>query len=142
MRLLGRRRPAGVEQVPTQVLVPEIVVQPLGPVVLRLGPESGLLDLPGATWFVTVSNVWTADGVWHEAQWPRHQRYGWFIAPIDLRLGHVLEFRGQATLVCGWVADVQHDAFVCVVTADRCQAVEMAAVALERAKTRRIERLL
>lgn len=142
MRLVGRRRPAGVEQVPSQVLVPEIVAQPLGPVVLRLGPGGGLLDLPGHSWFDSVSNVWLVDGSWAEAMWPRDPAYGWFIAPIDLRLGHILEFRRQASLVCGWVADVRHDAFVFAVTADRAQADEMASIALARSNARRIERLL
>ncbi len=142
MRLRGRRRPAGVEQVPTEALVPEIVAQPLGPVVLRLGPGGGLLDLPGPLRIDDVANVWSSEGGWVEARWPRHPVHGWFIAPIDLRLGHVLEFRGATALVCGWVADVQHDGLVFVVTADRAQASEMASIALARSNARRIERLL
>lgn len=141
MRLRGRRRSAGVEQMPNDVVVPDIVVQPLGPIVLRLGPGGGLLDLPGPSGFDTVANVWPSEGAWVEARWPRHPTYGWPIAPIDLRLGHVLEFRGQAAVVYGWVVDVQHHSFVFVVTADRERAYETATVALARWNAQRIDRL-
>ena len=126
---------------PTEVVVPEIVAHPFGPVVLRLGPGGGLLDLPGPTWIDTVANVWPFEGAWAEARWPRHPTYRWPIAPIDLRLGHVLEFRGQAAVVCGWVVDVQHHSFVFVVTADREKAHETATAALARLNAQRINRL-
>lgn len=141
MRLRGRRRPAGVEWVPNEVFTPEVVVQPLGPIVLRLGPGSGLLDFPGGLGFDAVANVWLADGRWVEATWPRDPTYGWFIAPIDLRLGQVVEFGRGGSIITGWVADVNVHRFVFVVTANREEAWRTAGLAFDRWSEREIGRL-
>ncbi len=140
MRLRGRRRPAGVERVPTKALTPEPVVLPPGPIVLRLGPGLGLLDLPAGPVY-SVANVWIADGSWVEATWPRDPVHGWFVAPFDLRLGHVLEFRHQVGIIHGWVADVNSGRFIFVVTANREQALNMATVAFDRWSGSEIDRL-
>ncbi len=132
MRRFRRRRPAGVEQVPNEVLSPSLVVQSPGPIVLRLGPGSGLLDHPSGRECSSVANVWVGGGQLFEAMWPRDPAYGWFVAPVDLRLGHVLEFRQHADIVHGWVADVNPGRFVFVVTANSAQALDMAATAHER----------
>ena len=129
VRLRGRRRPAGVERVPTEVLTPEVVLEPLGPVVLRLGPGRGLLDYPGGRPCHAIANIWPTDDGWAEACWPHDQRFGWFVAPIDLRLGHILEFRGEMKSVFAWVADCDPFRVVAVVEADRRRAVGAAAEA-------------
>ncbi|MEZ5378274.1 MAG: hypothetical protein R2733_17355 [Acidimicrobiales bacterium] len=141
MRLFGRRRPAGVERVPNKVLRPEVVEHPPGPVALRLGPGLGLLDLPSGQACLSVANVWIADGQWVEAEWPWDAAFGWFVAPIDLRLGHVLEFRLVGGTLTGWVVDVNAERFVFVVTADRNQATEMAGIALARWSAAQVDRL-
>ncbi len=141
MRRFRRRRPAGVEQVPNKTLSLDFVVQMPGPIVLRLGPGSGLLDHPGGRECSAVANVWVADGQWFEAMWPRDPANGWFVAPVDLRLGHVLEFRQHADIVHGWVADVNPGRFVFVVTANCAQALDTAAAAHERWSRSEIDRL-
>ncbi|MEZ5229335.1 MAG: hypothetical protein R2710_22555 [Acidimicrobiales bacterium] len=141
MRLFGRRRPAGVERVPNEVLRPELVDYLPGPVVLRLGAGLGLLDLPSSVACQSVANVWIADGRWVEAEWPRDATYGWFVAPIDLRLGHMLEFRLASGPLAGWVADVSPERFVFVITADRDQALAMARTAVGQWAINQIDRL-
>jgi hypothetical protein len=89
--------------VPNEVLVPEIVDYPLGPVLLRIGPGRGLLDYPIRQPVHAVVNVWPADDGWAEAPWPWDTTFGWFVAPIDLRAGHVLEFRGAGLPLIAYV---------------------------------------
>ncbi len=115
---------------PTEVLTPEVVLEPLGPVALRLGPGRGLLDYPGGRPCHAIVNVWPTDDGWAEASWPLDPQFGWFIAPIDLRSGHVLEFRREAGIAFGWVVDCDAGRLVVVVEADRERAAESAAEAM------------
>ena len=132
MRLRGRRRPAGIERVPIEVLIPEVVLEPLGPVALRIGPGRGLLDYPSGRPCHAIVNVWPTDDGWAEAAWPLDPQFGWFVAPIDLRTGHILEFRREAGTVLGWVAgrDADRVIVVVVVAADRERAADSAAEAM------------
>jgi len=131
VRLFGRRRPAGYERVPNEVLTPELVLEPVGPVVLRLGPGNGLLEFPGGRACHQVANIWYENGGWYETPWPTDPHYGWFIAPVDLGLGHVLEFRRPAGTLVGWVADANPDRVIVAIAADRERAVEAARAAHE-----------
>jgi len=131
VRLFGRRRPAGNERVPNEVLTPELVLEPLGPVVLRLGPGNGLLEYPGGRTCHQVANIWWENGGWYETVWPTDPHYGWFIAPIDLGLGHILEFRGPAGTLVGWVADATPERVIVVIAAGRERAAEEASNARE-----------
>ena len=38
-------------------------------------------------------------------------QFGWFVAPIDLRLGHILEFRREVGSLFGWVAECTRRGF-------------------------------
>lgn len=122
MRRPSRRCPAGPERVPTEVLVPEIVDYPLGPVMLRLGPGRGLLDYPIRRPVHAVVNVWPMDDGWAEAPWPWDPTFGWFVAPIDLRAGHVLEFRGAGRALVGYVVVADHTTVLVVLTPERERA--------------------
>jgi hypothetical protein len=123
VRLRGRRRPAGLERVPTEVLKPELVLGPLGPVVVRLGPGRGPLDYPGGRPCDAIANIWPTDEGWAEALWPFDSQYGWFVAPIDLRLGHIVEFRSGADRCVAWVIDVDRHTVALWAVADRPEVV-------------------
>lgn len=127
MRRSSRRRPAGPERVPTEVLIPEIVDYPLRPILLRLGPGRGLLDYPIRHPVHAVGNVWPVDDGWAEALWPWDPTFGWFVAPIDLRAGHVLEFRGAGGPLVGHVIDAGRANVLVVPAPDRACAAARAA---------------
>ena len=69
---------------------------PIGrPAVVRIGPDRTLLDPPWEMWGCTVAHVWPCDhvaGGWARVEWPVDEWSHRPIAPLDLHLGHVLEF--------------------------------------------------
>jgi hypothetical protein len=70
----------------------------VGPAVVRIGPDRTLLDPPWEMLGCTVAHVWPDDrvaGGWQRVAWPVDDWCGRPIAPLDLHLGHVLEFSAQ-----------------------------------------------
>jgi hypothetical protein len=130
VRLRCRRRPAGFERVPTEVLKPELVLGPLGPVILRLGRGRGLLDYPGGRPCDAVANVWPTDEGWAEALWPFDSHYSRFVAPIDLRPGHIIEFRRDTSALIAWTVDAGATDVLLVAERSRKVAVDRARMAM------------
>ncbi len=73
-----------------------------------------------------MANIWPTNDGWAEAHWPRHQAFGWFTAPIDLRPGHILEFRGPAGPIIGAVQHADETWVVVLICPDRHRAVDAA----------------
>jgi hypothetical protein len=72
----------------------------VGPTVVRIGPDRTLLDPPWEMLGCTVAHVWPDDrvaGGWQRVAWPVDDWCARPIAPLDLHLGHVLEFSTQAS---------------------------------------------
>jgi hypothetical protein len=85
--------------VPIEVVEPSVVAPVVGPAVVRIGPDRTLLDPPWEMLGCTVAHVWPDDciaGGWARVAWPLDQWCARPIAPLDLHLGHVLEFSTQA----------------------------------------------
>jgi hypothetical protein len=69
--------------------------------VLRLAPDRVLLDLPRGATVGAVASVWVDEdaGEWRRAAWPRAS-VGLPIAPLDLWVGHVVEFGSGGAAAC------------------------------------------
>ena len=96
---------------------------------VRLGNERVVLDAPWGLACRAISNVWPepdAPGGWTRYAWPFDERYGLFIAPIDLRVGHAIEAIDDAMVIYGWVADADDRQFVLVPSVDAAHAVNAA----------------
>ena len=106
VRLRGRRRPAGIERVPTEVLVPEVVVGPLGPVYLRLGPGRVLLDYPSGRPCRAIANVWPTDDGWAEGTLAaRSTSTSGSSPPSTSASATSSSFARETESVFGWVAE-------------------------------------
>ena len=97
MRRLRRRRPAGIAQVPIPFGAPQAAT-PVGesaPAVVRIGPDRTLLDPPWEMAGCAVAHIWPDARVtcgWARVAWPVDPWSSRPVAPLDLHLGHVLEF--------------------------------------------------
>ena len=84
---------------------------------------------------VAIAHVWPEPrcaGGWARAAWPVDYVASRFVAPDDLRIGHVLEVTIVGGLRCyGWIADVDARRFVLVASPDAPSAVVAAARAVE-----------
>jgi hypothetical protein len=72
----------------------------VGPAVVRIGPDRTLLDPPWEMYGCSVAHVWPDDrvaGGWQRVAWPVDDWCARPIAPLDLHLGHVLEFSSDAS---------------------------------------------
>lgn len=98
VRRLRRRRPAGQPRVPIPPDERWAYAPVVGPAFVRIGPDRTLLDPPWGLFGCTVAHVWPDDrvaGGWARVAWPLDSRCARPIAPLDLHLGHVLEFSAQ-----------------------------------------------
>lgn len=132
VRLISRRRPAGSEREPPERLTPEVVDRIRRPFVLRLAPGGALLDLPAGRPMRRVVSFWpdrAQVGGWVEVDWPIDARHGWFIAPLDLRVGHLVEFQpaDSAVPMTCWVAAADPARMVMAPARDRIDACDTAA---------------
>ena len=98
---------------------------------MRLGIERVVLDAPWGLACRAISNVWPepdAPGGWTRYAWPFDERYGLFVAPIDLRVGHAIEaiIDEGGTVIYGWIADANDRQFVLVPAVDAAHAVNAA----------------
>ncbi len=138
VRRVRRRRPAGQPQVPTVVAEPVAGATAVAPAVVRIGPDRVLLDSPWDMVDCSVAHVWlddTVTGGLIRAAWPRHPWSRRPIAPLDLHLGHALEFSThiEATLEVryAFVAEVGLQSIVLVSAASVFDAVSMARRAVD-----------
>lgn len=97
---------------------------------MRLAADRGVIDVPWDVAVVSIAHVWPeprAPGGWARVAWPVGM-VGRFMAPLDLRIGHVLEVVAVGGWRCfGWIADADARRFVLVPSPDADAAVLAAA---------------
>ena len=107
------------------------------PAVVRIGPDRTLLDPPWGLRMYFVAHVWPDNAIgggWARRTWPTDpsRRPG---APLDLHLGHVLDFVSPChagwEVRYGWVADVDERRMVVVPAASAIDAAEAASRAVD-----------
>ena len=145
MRRHRRRRPAGSSQVPIEPSTCGAVVRAIEPAIVRIGPDRTLLDPPWGLREYVVAHVWPDNAIlggWARLGWPAEPWSHRPIAPVDLHLGHVLEFVSSLVPIVAaqyaWVAAVDGRRMVVVPCASATDAAEAACRAVEIWRTAEI----